>query len=695
GTWNVSSVFSYRDGVANVSSSPGASMYFSFTGTGFSIGTSTSPFSGEMEICYDDDPVFDQASETNGNESCFVYQNEAIFTSYNISRTIVGLPSGTYYVRVRDLEDGASTTGFTLNQPRNTFYANSQVVVDYVEIYDDTTTPSIGAGFYNEDATDTSGNQYLNLYPQDRWITVDNFLAASYTGQSYTTVNNGFGGSATNVSGPTAMVSVDVPADGATVVMYLGQQTFLAPKQFLICAGTDRDGGIVPIEVIQFGFPRPGLGLSSPDGSCVLRDASLGTAVTVGPEDLTALSVAGNDVPVTFTALTPSQFLIDGFQIIGGDALTAGVYDDILPDTLLDFNSAGSDQVGSGGFACDTTQLWCDYKIFGAFGGQTYRTRNTGATLEFDIDGTGFSVLTRANFSGAQMRICYMRTPVTGEPNFPARNDTLSGGQFAWDNSQQDIELGGTWCDLVTTSTNTLSWNTYNAGRINPFNASQYGFSYYGLPRGEYSVQVMMFEQATQFTFNMLEIDAIAVFDDYNNLDVMSSTDTTPAAGVLTDGYYPETSAPISIEPLTAWSTENSFSPIPFGARDQSQLFTRNAGAIAQMRVDGNAVTLFQQQAFTGSQDISVCLLVTGATIHCTDESSTSATGVQNATNTAPWALAVETATFSQYAFTQTYFAPITFYGLGVSTPDLPHVLIFENRQHNSRFTIDGVLVRD
>ncbi|MEL6527826.1 MAG: hypothetical protein AAFQ07_19170, partial [Chloroflexota bacterium] len=133
----------------------------------------------------------------------------------------------------------------------------------------------------------------------------------------------------------------------------------------------------------------------------------------------------------------------------------------------------------------------------------------------------------------------------------------------------------------------------------------------------------------------------------------------------------------------------------PFGARDQSQLFTRNAGAIAQMRVDGNAVTLFQQQAFTGSQDISVCLLVTGATIHCTDESSTSATGVQNATNTAPWALAVETATFSQYAFTQTYFAPITFYGLGVSTPDLPHVLIFENRQHNSRFTIDGVLVRD
>ena len=51
--------------------------------------------------------------------------------------------------------------------------------IDWVTILDDTTIPSITAGFFNEDATDDTGEKYLRLYPESSWMTVEGRLASN------------------------------------------------------------------------------------------------------------------------------------------------------------------------------------------------------------------------------------------------------------------------------------------------------------------------------------------------------------------------------------------------------------------------------------------------------------------------------------------------------------------------------------
>ena len=712
GEWTSGTSALYSNAHAAISNTPGSSMSFKFSGTGFEIGTAFDRYSGEVEICYDDDPIIDQVVEVDEPVNCFIYQNEASRTAYNVSRSVTGLTQDEYYVRVRDADDGYTVTVPRLGAARNPSpaFAVGKLTIDWVTIYNDTTVPTVDSGFFNEDATDETGEEYLRLYPEDGWTTIEGRLARNYSNESYYVatdrrLNNGRAGSF--VAGSTAMLSVNVPTDGATVVLYTGTTTNRNSTLVLICAGQEVTGEIIRVEtlvgvrtVLEYALQS-----DSTPGDCVVRNGRDGSALTVGPDDLAALSEFGENVPVSFTPLEPGQFIVDGFQVIQGNVLTPGVYDEFLPDTLLDFNSSGSNVPSDDtSLRCDDNTLWCPRKSTRAFGGAQLITQEAGATLEFDIEGTGFSVLTEVSTLGAEMRICYTQTPINGEASFPSRADTMSGGEFSWDNYNQNLTLGGVWCDLRTTNTNRLLWPEIQPDRINPTRGNQYGFSYYGLPMGNYSVQVMMFEEIVGAARNAVAIDAIAVFGDYTELPVMgtaSSDDEAPSdpdVVVLAEGFYDDSEAALSLEPAIAWTeTTSRFGP-PSGPFNLTETTTTSAGAIAQMRVDGNSVILYQTFFIRNTADARVCVIVSSAVIHCTPEASTSAVGVEVEStpgNDAPWALAVETANFSQQNRRRSYFAPIMFYGLGGSSPDLPHTIIIENRDHGRTLSIDAIQVQD
>ncbi|MCA9913032.1 MAG: hypothetical protein KC496_06770, partial [Anaerolineae bacterium] len=175
-----------------------------------------------------------------------------------------------------------------------------------------------------------------------------------------------------------------------------------------------------------------------------------------------------------------------------------------------------------------------------------------------------------------------------------------------------------------------------------------------------------------------LQIDGIVVFGDYNLLPSM------------TPGFYDDRDASISYEPFVFWTeAESRFTPPrgPIGASEQT---ATNAGSVAQMRVDGNALTLYYTTNSRNSDHVQVCLLVTGATIHCTQEAAVSVDAIRNPDNPPPYALAVELSNFSQ-AGRRNYFTPIMFYGLGAGD----HVVIFENLDHQRTFSVDAILVQD
>src|SRR5262249_32609205 len=78
---------------------PGASLRFQFSGTGFEIGTIVDKLGGEARVCYGLSAGFP------GNQKCFTYEQESKTLNASTSRSVVGLPSGIYTVTFTDVED--------------------------------------------------------------------------------------------------------------------------------------------------------------------------------------------------------------------------------------------------------------------------------------------------------------------------------------------------------------------------------------------------------------------------------------------------------------------------------------------------------------------------------------------------------------------------------------------------------------
>jgi hypothetical protein len=172
----------------------------------------------------------------------------------------------------------------------------------------------------------------------------------------------------------------------------------------------------------------------------------------------------------------------------------------------------------------------------------------------------------------------------------------------------------------------------------------------------------------------------VVVFENHDNLPILGS------------GFYDNTQAvsSISLEPETSWSELVSRTSPPRGPYNFTEMNATSAGSVAQVHVEGNAVTLYQTISTRGSRDVRVCMPVTDAVIHCTAEASINASDILDQTSLPAYALAVELANFSQNG-RPAFFLPVMFYGLGAGE----HELIFENRDHGRIFSIDAIEVHD
>lgn len=584
GAWTEAFLSSYSDGRARLTSTENATVEFSFTGaTGFAVGMVADLFGGEAEVCYDTDDTW------GAGDDCYTYQNESPKASYATSRTVTGLNKGTtYYVRVRNAEDN--------NAGRNPRYAPARLVIDYVNIFGDDLPPLLAEpGLYNEDAG------YLLLQPAERWLSFSGKAARGFSNESYVGVVDDRGRLSTAYAGPTATLRLNVPAGGATVILYTGAASRSNPAQMLVC------------------------GNAVTGTTCtVITNLSTENQLVVSGAQIPALGAAG-EVMLSFRALTPGQFRIDGFQVIHGAVLTPGVYDSFL--------------IENGGLLNTQSTAWTPLKSAKAYGGWVTRTLVQGGTLAFDFNGTGFSVLTQVDAYGVDTRICY-KLASSGQP-FPANNSPLD--------QSGNLAAGDVICRTITTNTTAADWTARSGDRLNPRTGYQYGFTFHGLPEGTYSVQVRHVDSTIVAGRSALQVDAVAVL---GTADVL----------LTTGQIYDDSDAGLVYGPFGLWTSVTArYGPSrgPWNMTEHTSIY---AGALVQMRVEGNALILYQTASTRNSRKAVFCL--------------TTIEGQQ-------------CADFSQAGRT-TYFTPIAFYGFG---SEATHEIIIENWDYGKSLSIDALQV--
>ncbi|NWG18282.1 MAG: hypothetical protein HXY41_16790, partial [Chloroflexi bacterium] len=535
GVWTEVFLSSYSDGRARLTSTENATVAFSFTGaTGFAVGMVADLFGGEAEVCYDTDDTW------GAGDDCYTYQNESSKASYATSRTVTGLNKGTtYYVRVRNAEDN--------NAGRNPRYAPARLVIDYVNIFGDDLPPVLAEpGLYNEDAGDGS-SPYLQLQPIERWLSFTGRAARGFSNESYVGVVDDRGRLSTTYAGPTATLRLNVPAGGATVVLYTGAASRSNPAQMLVC------------------------GNAVTETTCtVITNLSTENQIVVSGDQIPALGAAG-EVMLSFRALTPGQFRIDGFQVIHGAVLTPGVYDSFL--------------IADGGLLDTEATAWSPLKSTKAYGGWVTRTLVQGGTLAFDFNGTGFSLLTQVDSYGVDTRICY-KLASSGQP-FPTGNNPLD--------QSGNLAAGEVICRTVTTNTTAADWTARNGDRLNPRTGYQYGFAFYGLPEETYSVQVRHVDSTITAGRSALQVDAVAVLGTANVL-------------LTTGQIYDDSDAGLVYGPFGLWTSVTArYGPSrgPWNLTEHTSIY---AGALVQMEVDGNALILYQTASTRNSRKAVFCL---------------------------------------------------------------------------------------
>jgi hypothetical protein len=608
--------------------SPDGSIIFEFTGTGFEVGTVVDRYGGETLVCYEAGSI---TVPLNIDANCYRYQNEATTLRTTVSRTVTGLANGAYSVRVQNVEDGLSNLTATA-VARIATYAVARLRLDYVRIFDDVPVTIANPGWYNENAKDGSGNALLQLLPVGRWAAVTGTTAASFSNQSYVNVVDNSARASSVYAGPVATLRVNMPTAG-TVILYTGAASTSNSDQVLACV--DNVAG-------------------SPATNCN-APVSLKTANQI------VVSVASGIHTITFRNLTVGAFKIDAFQIIHGNILTAGLYDDVLagPTGLLDTDV--------------TPGTWNTFKVTSAYNGSLIRTQNLNATMNFSFSGTGFSVITHNDTLSVDMRICYGPDPVTSFDDATVANEVCEyiGAVQSFVGTNPNVtqitmsgrvitipaiaEIHGVIANnvrvrILTTGTGSGTITASEVTVVPTTSAYRYGFAYYGLTDDTYDVEVRHIDTVTTST-QYMRVDAVAVFG------------AAPAA--LTAGLYDDTNTNLVYGPQALWNpvTNAAFGP-PRGPYNRTEHKTTNYGAVVQITVNGNGMILYQTAYTTTSRNVRICI-VTAQGLDCSD--------------------------FSQNVSRATYFTPIAFFGFGSGN----HQIIVENRNQGTtnNLSMDGVRV--
>lgn len=522
-------------------------LVFDFEGTGFQIGTTTDKNGGSVLVCYEQGSLSSFANHTDIDEFCFTYNHLTNANNFMTSRTVAGLDPDTYSVRVVNATD------------------TKLLRIDYVRVLEGQ-PPLAPAGIYNENAVDSSGVPYLYLSPATNWLSVVGNPAARFSGRSYVGVANN-NRLVTTVVGPAAALRVNIPNGSQTIILLdTGVPANNNSDQLLVCVDHVDNAAN-----------------ATPDCQTVTTMRTTQQQVVV----LTAAQYGAGEHIVTFRTLTTGGFKIDGFQIMEGSTLSEGIYD----STLM-----------SDGGLIDTDLAWsAAIKNTRAYGGSQIRTQVNNAALNFDFEGTGFSIITQQSTTGINVTLCYAL-----EADFDGTWNGTGPGNETCVNSTTDLAKGAV--------------------------VYQSGLSIYGLVNGVYKAQMRVNDTVIDTRRDWLYVDAVVIFGD---------TTSALQPGMYDDAELLNHPDAVRFGPSGYWSRLTTNVGPAAGPWQRTQTLTTNAGTVAQFNVEGNALVLYQGIDGAGSSNIRVCLVIN---IGATNE--------------------LECNNFSQNG-KRTFFTPIVFYGLG------------------------------
>lgn len=615
GGWASYFIADASSGRVQYSLTPTGQAEFTFTGTGFKLGMPIETFgSNNVQVCY--------ATATNypNNLECFTYDQADSTRQYLIDRIVVGLPRDSYTVRLSNAA------------------ADGLLMLDDITIYDQALPSVVPPGYYNETAQDMNGDLYARLRPFNNWDLLEN---AGFSGGTVYTVADDLGRTSSSLAGMNAMFVVDVPADqDLTFIFYNTYVSTGNSNTLQVC--------VVGVDDLYSA------------GDCINTAAlTVDQQLVFDRNTFPELGTPGQQ-KIVFTSITRGQLPFDAFQVIAGENFGPGIYDEFLPTSLLNFTPSVNRNPG-----CNTSSNWCILKDSGSFGGFTAYSSSGSASLQFTIEGSGFSILTNASSTGTPIRICYKRSANTSP--FPALGSEPNPVNI--DLSQTGVNA--IWCDDRTTNT-ASGWSQRNGPQPLPTSPYRYGFSYYGLPVDTYDVEVRV--DGTPSGGRFIQIDAVAVFGESSTLPVIQP------------GFYDDAALNqhLSLGPDVLWSAQTTTDRPPSGPFNQTQTVTTNAGAIAQMKISGNALTLFYRMGSTSSRWANICwITAVDTTIHCTPQAETTNGSVAYSDSR-------QMSEFSQNNATTNVFVPMAFYGFGEGE----HEIIIENRDNGSEFNIDALLVQ-
>ncbi len=508
---------------------------FEFFGTGFGIGTHIGRNGSEMEVCYQTEALFDLSFIDGTGEECITFQNEASSANLDILRTITGLPEDTYVVGVLHRNDGFSNISSTPT-PRSSSYP-ARMVIDYVQIFNEPAPALLDeSGTFNENAAD-GGVPFVQLLPANRWFTITGKAARTASNESYVSVVDTRNRVTNRTAGQTATVRVAVPANDSVT---LAIDTFGTGKghsnQLMYCVL---------------------------DGAELVGDCQIITTMPVSVQQVVTIEnpgVALADYTVFFQLLTPGYFRIDDFQVIVGDTLTEGIYDDHF------MSDNGLINLSSGNWQLPPTS---GTKVKGAFGGNVIRTQTQNADLVFTFEGSGFSIITVESVYRLGLEVCYV--------------------------TETQFQINGFDSAICRLNATEITKGTY----------AQYGLNFYGLTPNTYVARVRVSQAATDLKRQWFQVDALVIFGDVTS------------AGALQPGVYDDaellTNPAIRFAPEVFWSMNPKIkSGPPKGPWNLTERQATNSGSVLQVFVEGNTLILYQELGTKNSSSVQACLVVFG-----------------------------------------------------------------------------------
>ncbi|MBI5669147.1 MAG: S8 family serine peptidase [Chloroflexi bacterium] len=344
-------------------------VFFRFEGTGFSTLFTLDNRGGPVQLCWLKD-VAQTATVDNvlTNGTCSQFNNYSATAVYQAARTVAGLEDSTYAAVIQHIGANYTVTG--------TVISGNSMQVDAIRVYGDRwqdlneLTPLPNGARHETSFANRAASNQLN-YLGSLWRSFTGTAASRYSGQNYD----------------------QVKAYGAGIV-------FRTNGADTVRLYRDLRSGYAPLRLCYAPYTA---------GTFVV-DYNLFTCVDIRSDGGTAYQSAynvnlGSTGPhvVSITTLNAGTFNLDAIELLDAAPLQPGLYTETTEGLI--YNATTDPNLN------DTVNDWRNITSSSYANGAAMQSTVPGASLTFEFEGTGFSLLTLVDSASSNLQIVVNEIP--------------------------------------------------------------------------------------------------------------------------------------------------------------------------------------------------------------------------------------------------------------------------------------------